>query len=206
MRAHTPRCFGAKQVWTGGPSARLWEKHEAAEDTVCLGAAVDHLALGRVGAHGDPVAHGQAEHAAARVDLQDVAAVVIAEADHALPVLGDAQAEVPAGDHLEGEVVEPGDAAGELPGLGTVGALLVGDDVVEHHCPAHEWWGPPRGREGRTWLLQDVADTALVPLRPRLPWGPRGAVRAMVALVPWDARRSWLTCIPFGSLDARPLC
>lgn len=140
---HILQCSGAKQVLTGSPSAHLREDHEAAEDTVSLRAAVNRVAPGRVSAHGDQVTHGQAEHTAARVDLQDVTAVVITEADHALPVLGDAQAEVPTGDHLEGEVVQPGDAAGELPGLGIVGALLVGDDVVEHDCLAIGGWGPP---------------------------------------------------------------
>lgn len=99
---------------------------------------VYQVAFRRDGVHRHPVAHGQAQHAAARVHLQDVAAVVVAEADHALRVLGDAQAEVSVGDHLVGEVVNPGDAAGELPGLGAVGVLFVGDDVVEHHRGAAE--------------------------------------------------------------------
>lgn len=64
MQTRTLQCSGAKQVWTCSPSALLWEEHEAAEDAVCLRATVD-AAPGRVSAHRDLVALGQAEDAAA---------------------------------------------------------------------------------------------------------------------------------------------
>lgn len=112
----TPRCCGS-------PSGCLWGHQETAEDTVGLGAAVNGAAPGRISVQGHLVTHGQAEHAAARVHLQDAVAVFVAEADHAQPILGDAQTQVAAGHHLVGEVVEPGNAAGELASLGAVGVL-----------------------------------------------------------------------------------
>lgn len=55
---HTQQCSDIKQLSSGlaspeadGPSARLWEEHEAAEDAVCLGAAVNLAALHGVKAH-----------------------------------------------------------------------------------------------------------------------------------------------------------
>lgn len=211
MQAHTHT--GAKQLRSGltnqgaaGASSQVRVQHEAAEDAVCLGATVNQVALCWDGVHRHPVARSQAQHAAARVHLQDVAAVVVAEADHALRVLGDAQAQVSVGDHLVGEVVNPGDAAGELPGLGAVGVLLVGDDVVEHHCGAAGRWRHPRGREGRMLLLLEAAGIPLGPFEPRLPWLSWRTRWTVVALVPWDARRPRFAFVSFGSSDARPRC